>query len=50
MLQNQGEINIKISTHVCDKQEGGSVLLRSEKAVCFALDPIKEGKKKKAWD
>ena len=47
-LQNMGEINLKVSTHVSDKQEGGGVLFRSEKTVCFALDPPKEGKKKKA--
>ena len=47
-LQNMGEINLKVSTHIADKQEGGGFLFRSEKTVCFALDQPKESKKKKA--
>ena len=47
-LQNLGEINLKVSTHIADKQDGGGSLFRSEKVVCFALDPPKEPKKKKA--
>ena len=45
-LQNLGEINVKVSTHISDKQDGGGSLFRSEKVVCFALDPPKEPKKK----
>ena len=45
-LQNVGEINSKISTHASDKQDSGSMLFRSEKQVCFALDPPKDKKKK----
>ena len=47
-LQNLGEINVKVSTHVTDKQDGGGSVFRSEKVVCFVLDPPKEPKKKKA--
>lgn len=48
-LQNLGEINIKVSTHQCDKQDGGGILFRADKTVCFVLDAPKESKKKKVW-
>ncbi len=48
-LENAGEVNVKLSMHTVDKQEGSNVVaIKSTKAVCFVLDPPKETKKKKA--
>lgn len=46
-LENAGEVNIKISMHTLDK-DGSNMVIKSNKVVCFVLDPPKEHKKKKA--
>ena len=47
-LEDLGEVNVKLSTHVLDKQDDGSFVIRCDKKVCFALDAPKETKRKKA--
>ncbi len=46
-LENAGEVNVKISMHTLEK-DGSNVVIKSNKVVCFVLDPPKESKKKKA--
>lgn len=46
-LENAGEVNVKLSMHTIDK-DGPNMVIKSNKNVCFVLDPPKENKKKKA--
>ena len=47
-LENAGEVNVKLSMHSMDKQEGSNDLaFTSQKKVCFVLDQPKESKRKK---
>lgn len=47
-LENAGEVNVKLSMHSLDKQEGSNdITFTSQKKVCFVLDQPKESKRKK---
>jgi len=46
-LENAGEVNVKLSMHTIDK-DGQNMAIKSNKNVCFVLDPPKENKKRKA--